>query len=120
MTTIHPQFIEQDGERRFAVLPIAEYEALLERLDEAEAVRDYDAARGQETFPEDVAARLVAGDNPVRVFREARGLSLRALAERAAISPAHLSDIETGGRRGSVDVLKRIAAALALDLDDIA
>ncbi|MBI5162438.1 MAG: helix-turn-helix transcriptional regulator [Magnetospirillum sp.] len=113
------QFIEQDGERRFAVLPIADWELILDRLDELEAVRAFDAGVVGETFPEEVVHRLVAGENPLRVFREYRGLSLRGLAECAGLSAAYLSDIETGKRDGTIETMKKIAAALGLDLDDI-
>mgnify|MGYP006272427673 CR=1 FL=1 len=80
-------------------------------------------ARGEEEkLPRAVADRLIArAENPVRVWRAYRGLSLRALAELAQLSPAYLSDIERAppGRRGSLDAYVKISAALGVDLDDL-
>jgi transcriptional regulator with XRE-family HTH domain len=45
----------------------------------------------------------------------ARGLGLRETAERAGITPAHLSRVERGQRQLSVDALGRLAEVLGLD-----
>jgi len=110
------------GEPAFAVLPIAEYERLLDAADEALSVRAFDAykAARSETFPEEVAERLLAGEHPVRVFREYRGLTQTQLAEVAGLKQAYVSQIEARARVGSVDVLKRVADALNVDIDDLA
>src|SRR3546814_3871263 len=55
--------------------------------------------------------RLLDGENPVRVWREHRGLTVKALAERAGISAAYLSQIEGGQRDGSLDTMRKIAEA---------
>lgn len=46
-------------------------------------------------------------------------MTVSDLATVAGISQPYLSEIESGEKTGSVDVLKRIAAALKVDLDDI-
>jgi len=46
--------------------------------------------------------------------RIAHGLSLRETARRAAIDPAHLSRVERGERRLSVEALARLAEVLGL------
>ena len=46
-------------------------------------------------------------------------MSAKALADAASISAPYLSEIETGKKEGKVSVLKRIAAALNVDLDDL-
>jgi transcriptional regulator with XRE-family HTH domain len=66
-----------------------------------------------------VIDRLIARENPVRVWREHRGHSLRQLAQRAGMGIGYLSQIENGERKGTVDTLKKIAAALNVDLDDL-
>jgi transcriptional regulator with XRE-family HTH domain len=53
------------------------------------------------------------------VWREHRGHSLRQLAARAAIGIGYLSQIENGERKDTVGTLKKIAAALDVDLDDL-
>lgn len=88
-------------------------------------VRAYDAAKRRlasgedELVPAAIAHRLLDGENPVRVWREHRGMSARALAERAGISAAYLSQIEAGRRDGSFDTMRKIASALGVALDDL-
>lgn len=110
-----------NGKAAFAVLPIAEYERLLEAADEAAAIQAYDAYRvsSPETFPEEVAERLLEGEHPVRVFRDHRSLTQAQLAQAAGLKQFYVSQIEAGTRNGSVDALKRIAEALSVDLDDL-
>ena len=112
---------DQNGKPAFAVLPIDEYERLLEVADEAAGIRAFDAykATRPETFPDEVASRLLNGEHPVKVFREHRGITQTQLAESAGIRQAYVSQIEAGSRVGTVDVLKRIAEALRLDLEDL-
>jgi len=62
---------------------------------------------------------LIAGENPVRVWREHRGHSLRHLAGCAGIGIGYLSQIENGERKGTVPTLKKIAGALDVDLEDL-
>jgi DNA-binding Xre family transcriptional regulator len=98
------------------------------RLEEAEDENDalelrlakvQDALFGGEHIPAAVVDRLADGETPVRVWREHRGLSLRALAAKAGISAAMLSEIENGKKEGSVRTLAALARALGLDLDDL-
>jgi len=75
--------------------------------------------RDQEIVPHNVARRLVAGDNPITVWREHRGMTLRALAEVAGLDPGYVSQLENRKRAGPVATIKKLAAALRLDLDDL-
>ena len=63
--------------------------------------------------------RLHAGDHPIKVYREHRGLTQRRLAETVNLGGMYISQIETGRRTGSTRTLRRIARALAVDLDDL-
>ncbi len=112
---------DQNGKPAFAVLPIDEYERLLEVTDEAAGIRAFDAykATRPETFPDEVASRLLNGEHPVKVFREHRGVTQTQLAESAGLRQAYVSQIEAGSRVGTIDVLKRIAEALRVDLEDL-
>ena len=110
---------------KLAVLPLAELELLLEAVEDAEDVRAYDAAMRRldagedEIVPGHIAKRLIAGESPVRVWREHRGLSAKQLAAAAAISAPYLSQIEIGKRKGQLEVMLRIATALRLKIDDL-
>ncbi|WP_349435178.1 helix-turn-helix transcriptional regulator [Pararhizobium sp. A13] len=95
---------------------------LAEDLADAETVRDFreKLARGEEELiPLEIVSRLIDGENPIRVWREHRGLSAKKLAEMSGISAAYLSELETGKKDGSLSVFKSIATALRLDLDDL-
>ena len=54
-----------------------------------------------------VAARL--SEDPATVWREHRGRSHRALAERTGLNFAYLSQTETGARKGPVGTMKKLA-----------
>jgi hypothetical protein len=46
MITIHPQFIkDSEGKNSFVVLPISEFDSLLEEFEDYEDVRLYDEAK---------------------------------------------------------------------------
>lgn len=97
-------------------------DALEDRVD-IEAVDTFYrklAAGEEELVPDDVVGRILDGENRVRVWSEYRGRSARDLAAKAQISPAYLSQIETGARDGSIDTFKRIAAVLGVSIDDLA
>jgi hypothetical protein len=94
----------------------ADLEELIEdRLAEA----SYRHTRDQELVPDTVVRRLVSGENPITVWREHRGLTLRALADAAGLDPGYLSQLENRKRAGPVATIKKLATALRLDLDDL-
>ena len=120
-----PQVIETASGEKLAVLPLAEYERLVAAAEDAADARAYDEARAalesgaEELLPAPFANRIIDGESPIRVWRDYRGKSLRALAQAAGISPGYLSEVESGRKTGSVDALKKVADALGLDLGDL-
>ncbi|MCC6737128.1 MAG: helix-turn-helix transcriptional regulator [Bauldia sp.] len=119
------QVIVTPSGERMVVLPEAEYNALVEAAEDAEdlaAVAGFEErlARGEEELvPAAMVDRILGGDNPVRVWREHRGLTATALAEKAGIAQSYLSQIETGRRDGTVATYRRIAEALGVTVDDL-
>jgi DNA-binding XRE family transcriptional regulator len=119
------QTIDQNGRAAFVVVPIAEWDALMARLEErediADATRQLTRIReGEETLPAEIVARLTSGEAPLKVWREYRGFTLRALAAEIGISSAAVSKIETGKSHPSVATLGKLAAALGCDMEDLA
>lgn len=55
----------------------------------------------------------------IRREREARGLSMSAVAERAGLSQQMVSYVERGMRIPTIDTLLRISVALEVDLADL-
>ena len=49
---------------------------LADLIEDAAAIADYRRTRDQECVPIGVVDRLIAGENPVRVWRDHRGHSL--------------------------------------------
>jgi DNA-binding XRE family transcriptional regulator len=121
-----PNIITTPSGDRMAVIPLAEYERLVEAAEDAADMRAYDEAKRRlaagedELIPAEFVDRMIDGENKVRVWREHRGLTIKALADAAGLTPAYLSQIETGVREGTVETYKKIAAALRVRIDNIA
>lgn len=108
------------------VIPAAEYARMIEAIEMAEDVAAFDeferklAAGEEELIPAEIVDRILAGENRVRVWREHRGLSVKALAEKAGVTAAYLSQVETGKRDGTLETYRKLAGALRLTLDELA
>jgi DNA-binding Xre family transcriptional regulator len=97
----------------------ARFDALRDMVEDREAEIAFAGTRDQEAVPDAIAGRLLGGESPVRVWRQYRGISLRALAAQAHVSTSALSDLETGKSEGRPSSLRRIAIALGITLDDL-
>ena len=109
------------GEATYAVVPIAEYRALVAAAEDRADAATVDAGRaylaaGGETFPAALVDLIMDGAAPVRAYREYRKLTQRQLAEKAGVRQATVSELE-GGQLGTVATMRRIAKALQVDLD---
>jgi len=100
-------------------------EKLFQSDEDIQDILDYDKAvlelenGGDELIPSEVVEALLDGENPIKVWREYRGQTQQQLADTAGISKPYLSQIETGKRKGTVDILSAIAKALNVSLDDL-
>lgn len=115
--------LEHNGIPAFAVLPIDEFDRLIEPLKDAEdaAILERlaaDVASGDEkTYPHEVIQALVGGVHPVKVFREYRNMTPAQLASACDVTPAHIYQIESGKRSMSVELLRKMTQALDVDAD---
>ncbi len=84
-------------------------------------IHAHDAALADEgdAVSQEMMRRLVAGESPIRLWREHRRLTRTELAEQAQIDKTYLSQLESGRKVGSVAALRRLAAMLSVDLDDL-
>ncbi|HBO2175016.1 helix-turn-helix domain-containing protein [Pseudomonas aeruginosa] len=87
------QVITRDGEAEYAVLPWAEYRALL-----AAAGRPAASVAAEMPVPATTSASL-------QERREAHGLSLEQVARDVGISPSYMAMIERGEREASEAIL---------------
>jgi DNA-binding XRE family transcriptional regulator len=114
-----------NGKPEWAVLPYQEYLRIIEQTEMLEDIREYDQiknaieAGNEELIPAEVVYAILDGANPVRVWREFRGLTQQEVAAKAGISTAYLSQLETGKRAGTPRVLSAIARVLNVDVDDL-
>jgi len=119
------QVIERDGKPEWAVLPYDVYVQLVEEAEMLQDIRDYDSVKAaieqgkEELIPSEVAFALLDGKNPIKVWREYRGMTQQQLAKKVEISTPYLSQIETGKRTGTPEILLAIARALEVTLDEI-
>jgi DNA-binding XRE family transcriptional regulator len=119
--TAQVQLIERDGKPEYAVIPFRDFEELTRLADAMRDIESYDAALADpgEAVPHALMRRLIDGESPLKVWREHRGLSQAALAECAGVDKTQLSQMETGRKGGSVQVYRRLADALGVDIDDL-
>jgi len=116
------QVIENKGKPEWAVLPYSSYLELIEQAEMFQDLRDYDAAktaleRGEEELiPSEIAYALLDGANPIKVWREYRQISQQELAKTTGISVPYLSQLESGKRKGSIEVFSAIAKALRISI----
>ncbi|SDJ92859.1 Helix-turn-helix [Pseudomonas delhiensis] len=94
------QVITRDGEAEYAVLPWADYQALLA------------AAGARAAQPPATVATVAAPAASWRELREARGLSLESVAREVGISPSYLGMIESGEREASEAIEHGLRRAL--------
>jgi DNA-binding XRE family transcriptional regulator len=111
------QIITQDGKPAFMVIPIGEWrqiEAALEDRLDVRAVRGF-RENPSETFPDSVAAALIAGRAPLKAFREHRGLTQAELAKAAGTSAVYISQLERGIRRMGRKLRAKLGGVLVIE-----
>jgi DNA-binding XRE family transcriptional regulator len=120
MSTI--QFIERNGKREYAVVPMELFAWLMRAAESLDDVALFDAVKAADDgfrVPGAVAHAILDGTHPAKAWREYRGFTQDALAEKAGISKAYLSQIETGKRTGVAKTLKALASALGVTINEL-
>jgi len=114
------QFIEHDGHREFAVIPIDLWERVKHFVDNLDDELLFDQAKIQDDgfrVPAAVLDAELAGDHPVRAWRAYRRMTQKTLADITQLSVPYISQIENRQRTGTTDVMLKIATALDVPLD---
>jgi DNA-binding XRE family transcriptional regulator len=121
---IKVQYIPQDAEPQYAVVPIEDYKSLvassatnIDHRSVHEIMKAIDA--GEETFPDDFVGRLIDTDSPLREWRKYRSLTQMDLATASGLSQGAIAQIEAGKRNPTVETARKIANALNCDIDDL-
>ena len=120
------QIIRTPNGEELAVLPRAEYEALLERAnheaEDADDVAIYDArkaelAAGGGLLPAGVSAAILRGDSRLKAIRNWRGETQLHLNFKTGIGQGYLSDLESGRRTGNPETIAKLAQALDVPVE---
>lgn len=98
------QVIERDGEPEYAVLPWAQYQALLQAAGTKPVVT---AARASTPSDMPALSQLVS-------LREAKGLTAEQLARNVGISPHYMAMIESGERQPDAAIQRALAWQLGV------
>jgi DNA-binding XRE family transcriptional regulator len=117
------QIVEIAG-HKMAMLPIADYERLLElaedKADMLAAMQTEQRRReGEEYLPAEMVDRILSGESALKVWRKHRGMSLEALGAAVGVRKSFLSEIENGKARGAPALWRKLAEALNVSADDI-
>ncbi len=102
-----------------------EYQRLVEAAEELADIAAYDRAMtavtagSEELIPAEYANRLIAGESPIRVYRDLRGMTQAVLSDASGVNRVQIANIESGQKRGSIDTLRKLADALKVTLDDL-
>ena len=117
------QIVEIAGQR-MAVLPLADYERLLELVEDhadenAAARAEKRRLDDEEYVPAELVDRILAGESPLRVWRQHRGLTLEDVAKRVGVATATVSRLETGAMKSAPGMWRKLAAALDVAVEDI-
>ncbi|MCK9541582.1 MAG: helix-turn-helix transcriptional regulator [Novosphingobium sp.] len=102
-----------------------EYDRLLAAAEDLSDLRAYDRTKAaleggeDELIPAEYVNRILAGESPLRVFRDLRGLTQTQLAETSNVNRVQIADIEAGRSNGSIATVKKLAAALGVGIDDL-
>jgi len=103
------QIITRDGEPEYAVLPWAQYQALVKAAGLNEpAPRQTSAPRAASTDQE------LPGLDQLRHLREGKGIAIEALARTVGISPSYLALIESGERQPDAAIRRSLAWELTV------
>jgi hypothetical protein len=101
----------------------AAFEAMRRRVedmeDRLELLQAQARGPGSDALPGAYVKRLLAGEKPLRVWRDFRGLTLDQLSASAKVSKTYLSEVETGKKPGSTALFVACAKVLGVALDDL-
>lgn len=118
---MHPQIISQKGTPAFVVLPYDEYETIVGLLEDIIDLKAVQAAKNDksERFPLTLIHEIAEGKPPIKAYREYRKLTQSDLADKVSTTKQYISQLESGERKGTMQILKKIAKCLKVSLEDI-
>jgi DNA-binding XRE family transcriptional regulator len=130
MGVMPPKPMRENAEE--VVLSRADWEALLNAIEDADDIAAVAAARAEDAvwaaaapeglttrFPHEVVSAELDGAHPLAAWRKYRELTQRGLGERAGVTRDLIAQIEARRKQGSIDTLSRLAQALSVPIEAI-
>jgi DNA-binding XRE family transcriptional regulator len=110
--------VEKEG-KSYVQMPYEDYESLLERLEDAEDICTIREAisSDEEKIPFELVKKEMNGENPVKIYREYRGLTQQQLANKSGVNRVYITQIENGKKPGSVNAYKALSKTLNIDME---
>jgi ribosome-binding protein aMBF1 (putative translation factor) len=106
------QFFKAPDGSEFAILPRADYDALIAAKYDGAVRRSTEARRPE--LPPEVVQSIARGGNPVKVLRCWRAMSQQELANSVNLSKSYLSRIENGWLAPGTKTRRTIAEKLGV------
>jgi DNA-binding XRE family transcriptional regulator len=107
-------YVLHDDRPTHVILPIEEYDRLMDALEAQELAEQLDDPKTEWVEAED-AALEIAGSWLAKVRKQA-GLTQKQLAAKLRVPQSQISRIEKHPERSTMRTMKRIAAALGVDV----
>ncbi len=115
-------FIEDSHGKKAVILELESYEKIQEQLEEFEDIKSYIQQKDNpdEKFPFFLVQNLIESNcSKIKILRQYRNLKVTGLAKIAKITESYLSQLENRKRKGTINVYKRLAKALDVDMEFI-
>ncbi|MCB8875433.1 helix-turn-helix domain-containing protein [Acidisoma silvae] len=120
-----PKIIESDDDT--VTLNRDEWQSFVENAEDLASVAKFQAFVAEIGldrvkhlgFTGQEAAKMLDGASPITIRRERAGMTQRALAQAADISPSYLAEIETGKKPGSLAVMAAIASVFGVPIENL-
>ncbi len=106
-------------EQEMVILPKSEFMAMEQLLD-AEVEKRILERNRKNGIVHTYYHRVIRGENPVKVYREWRGLSQYELADILGVTQGNIGKIERWSNVGSTRMLMKIANVLNIDFNHLA
>ncbi|MBF0626212.1 MAG: helix-turn-helix transcriptional regulator [Magnetococcales bacterium] len=114
------QFIENNGRKEYAILPYPLFERLATLIEEVEDLQAVEAFHDRDDgfrIPEAILRCELAGESPIKLWREHRGLTPAQLAEQSDVALVVLERIEAQAIVVPPETLDRLSRALHVPAD---
>ena len=121
-----PQSFQTPSGEEMVVLSRSEYDALVSASEDMEDILAAErslariSAGKTELVPDSEVDAYLDAPTPLAFWRNRRGLTQSTLARKVGVTQAYLSEIESGKKEARIGVLRGLAAALKVTMDDLA